>query len=364
MVTMNGEECHNEWEITFEEIHRNGAIAYAIFNYINCTGDDSYLQDYGIDVLIGISRFWVQRASFSEAKKKYVILGVTGPNEYENNVNNNWYTNKMASWCLSYTRTSCLELKSRVPEKYEAMAARLKLNRNELDRYKEVSEQLYLPYDEARGIFLQQDGYLDKQNHTVADLTDADRPLNQNWSWDRILRSPFIKQADVLQGLFLFEEEYEPQIIKNNFDYYEPRTVHESSLSPCVHSIIASRLGYSDKAYEMYLRTARLDLDDYNNDTEDGCHTTSMSGSWMAIVMGFGGLRYNRTRLSLSPAIPDAWNSYSFKLFHLGHTLTVTVGRKTVVIENDDAGDLTILLYGQELHLGSGAAVEKALAGA
>ena len=108
MVTMNGEECHNEWEITFEEIHRNGAIAFAIFNYIRHTGDNDYLADYGLEVLIGISRFWSQRATWSENKKKYVILGVTGPNEYENNVNNNWYTNSMAVWTLSYTINSLL----------------------------------------------------------------------------------------------------------------------------------------------------------------------------------------------------------------------------------------------------------------
>ncbi len=361
MVTMNGEECHNEWEITFEEIHRNGAIAYAIFNYTNCTGDESYLEDYGIDVLVGISRFWVQRASFSESKGKYVILGVTGPNEYENNVNNNWYTNKIASWCLSYTHSVCVELKKKNPDAYEAVALRLKLDSDELNNFRKVSEQLYLPYDNDRKIFLQQDGYLDKENLTVSDLSSDEIPINQNWSWDRILRSPFIKQADVLQGMFLFENEFDQETIRYNFDYYEPRTVHESSLSPCVHSIIASRLGYSEKAYEMYLRTARLDLDDYNNDARDGCHITSMSGSWMAIVMGFGGLRYDRTRLSLSPAIPEAWTSYSFRLFHLGHTLTISVGQSNIEIKNNSSGKISILLYGEELFLDSGADIRKSL---
>ncbi|MGY0040178.1 hypothetical protein [Pedobacter sp. NJ-S-72] len=102
MVTMNGEECHNEWEITFEEIHRNGAIAFAIFNYIRYTGDSSYLKEFGLEVLIGIARFWKQRVNWSADKKQYVMLGVTGPNEYENNINNNWYTNTLAAWCLKY----------------------------------------------------------------------------------------------------------------------------------------------------------------------------------------------------------------------------------------------------------------------
>ena len=112
---MNGEECHNEWEITFEEIHRNGAIAFAIYNYVRHTGDTGYLADYGLEVLIGLSRFWSQRSTFSENLGKYVILGVTGPNEYENNVNNNWYTNTMAVWTLSYTIRILRDLKKMIP---------------------------------------------------------------------------------------------------------------------------------------------------------------------------------------------------------------------------------------------------------
>jgi len=361
MVTMNGEECHNEWEITFEEIHRNGAIAYAIYNYINVTGDEDYLENFGIDVLIGISRFWTQRATFSKARGKYVILGVTGPNEYENNVNNNWYTNRIAAWCLDYTHSSCLDLKKKNPEKFTAISRRLGLTEQDLDRFKSVGNGMYYPEDENLGIFLQQDGYLDKEDLKASDLNPAERPLNQNWSWDRILRSPFIKQADVLQGLFLFEDKFDLETMRRNFDFYEPRTVHESSLSPCVHSIIASRLGYAEKAYEMYLRTARLDLDDYNNDTEDGCHTTSMSGSWMAIVMGFGGLSYNKTMLRLSPSIPEAWNSYSFKLFHLGCTLTVKIDNHSVAIENSGTEEITILLYNEVIVIGSGNEVRKSL---
>ncbi|MBI9104426.1 MAG: glycoside hydrolase family 65 protein [Spirochaetales bacterium] len=361
MVTMNGEECHNEWEITFEEIHRNGAIAYAIYNYINCTGDNSYMAEYGLDVLIGISRFWVQRATFSKAREKYVILGVTGPNEYENNVNNNWYTNRIASWCLSYTRKACIDLEKKDPEIFNEISHRLKLTEKDLESFERIGSQMYYPADEKRGIFLQQDGYLDKEDITVEDLSDEERPIHQNWSWDRILRSPFIKQADTLQGLFIFEDEFDKETIKRNFDFYEPRTVHESSLSPCVHSILAASLGYTEKAYEMYLRTARLDLDDYNNDTEDGCHTTSMSGSWMAIVIGFGGLRYQNTRLKLSPTIPGAWSGYSFKLFHLGRTLTVKVDKTEVSIGNSGSEDISILLYNKEITIPAGGLVSAAL---
>ncbi len=310
MVTMNGEECHNEWEITFEEIHRNGAIAYAIFDYIRYTGDEEYLFEFGLEVLIGISRFWAQRVNWSADKQKYVMLGVTGPNEYENNSSNNWYTNMFAVWTLNYTLKAVEQVRKRNTARYDKILAKAKFNeKTELAKWKDIADKMYFPEDKQRGVFLQQDGFLDKELLTVKDLRPQDRPLNQKWSWDRILRSCFIKQADVLQGFYFFEEQFSKDQLKRNFDFYEPMTVHESSLSPCVHVILASKLGYKEKAYEMYLRTSRLDLDDYNNDTEDGCHITSMAGTWMSVVKGFGGMRVNDGKIHLTPYIPDQWKS-------------------------------------------------------
>ena len=335
MVTMNGEECHNEWEITFEEIHRNGAIAYAIHDYIRYTGDQAYLADYGLEVLISIARFWAQRVHVSPAKKLYVMHGVTGPNEYENNVNNNWYTNYFATWCLKYAIEAAEYVKREAPEKYQAIVTKLSLDEGrEFSHWTDIAEEMYFPTDESKGIFLQQDGYQDKEDLNVADLDPAILPLNQNWSWDRILRSPFIKQADVLQGMYFFEDHFGEETISRNFDYYEPRTVHESSLSPCVHSILAAMLGREEKAYEMYLRTARLDLDNYNNDTEDGCHITSMAGTWLAVVKGFAGMRVRNNLLSFKPFIPKAWEAYSFRLRFRGYVLQITIGQDFVEVEN------------------------------
>ena len=313
MVTMNGEECHNEWEITFEEIHRNGAIAFAIYNYVRHTGDTGYIADYGLEVLIGLSRFWSQRATWSENLGKYMILGVTGPNEYENNVNNNWYTNTLAVWTLDYTIRNITDLKKNNPAALKKIISKsgLKLD-DEKVRWEDIIGNMHLPYDEKRKVFLQQDGFPDKELRPVKSIPKRERPINQHWSWDRILRSCFIKQADVLQGIYFLEENYDTETIRRNFDFYEPMTVHESSLSACVHSILASRIGNIRKAYELYLRTARLDLDDYNKEVSDGLHITSMAGTWLAIVEGFGGMRIRSDRVSLNPLIPEQWKSYSF----------------------------------------------------
>lgn len=360
MVTMNGEECHNEWEITFEEIHRNGAIAYAIYSYVNYTGDTSYLGQYGLEVLVEISRFWEERVNLSPSKGKYVMLGVTGPNEYENNVNNNWYTSRIAVWTLEYTLEVLAWLEAHEPERCRELKAGLGLKDAELAKWREIAGNMYYPYDPERQVFLQQDGFLDKELIPVARLDKSQLPLNQKWSWDRILRSCYIKQADVLQGLFFLGHLYDRETVRRNFDFYEPLTVHESSLSPCVHAILACELGYREKAYEMYLRTARLDLDNYNNDTEDGCHITSMAGTWMSVVQGFGGLKVRESKLVLNPFIPGEWRSFSFKVMYRGARLQVSVTKEEVTVANETAIPVNLLIHGAELQLAGFARISAA----
>ncbi len=346
MVTMNGEECHNEWEITFEEIHRNGAIAYGIFDYIRYTGDKNYLAEYGLEVLLGISRFWSQRITFSTHKNKYVMLGVTGPNEYENNVDNNWYTNYIATWCLKYTLESLDWVKTNFSEKYTEFSNKTNFaEAEETERWRDIISNMYYPKSEELGIFLQQDNYLDKEQIMAKDIPEDQIPIWQNWSWDRILRSCFIKQGDVLQGMYFFEDHFDRETIRKNYDFYEPRTVHESSLSPCIHAVIASKIGDKKRAYQFYLRTSRLDLDDYNNDTEDGLHITSMAGSWLAVVKGFGGMRVSNGQVSFAPFIPENWTGYAFKIRFRGSILKIEVKENKVYISNESDKQVDILLY-------------------
>ncbi|MHA8109292.1 family 65 glycosyl hydrolase domain-containing protein [Aquirufa sp. A-Brett2-W8] len=346
MVTMNGEECHNEWEITFEEIHRNGAIAYAIMDYVNYTDDRKHLVEYGWEVLVGIARFWAQRVNWSQDKQKYVMLGVTGPNEYENNVNNNWYTNYIATWCLKYTLEVYEEIQKSYPAEAAAKITSTAFQKDEIDQFKHIIATMYFPRDESQGIYLQQDGFLDKAIAPV-DAIASERPINQKWSWDRILRSCYIKQADVLQGIYFFEDDFSKDELERNYNFYEPITVHESSLSPCVHSILAARLGKEDKSYEFYTRAARLDLDDYNNDTEDGCHITSMAGTWMSIIKGFGGMRLKDHTLHFDSFLPKQWNEYSFKINFRANQLNIAVKKSGVEITNLAGPSLTVFVHGE-----------------
>lgn len=355
MVTINGEECHNEWEITFEEIHRNGAIAYAIHNYVNYSGDRLYLAKYGLEVLIAIARFWAQRVNWSEEKQKYVILGVTGPNEYENNVNNNWHTNYIATWCMQYT-IDCIDwCLSSNEDNWRKIEKAVEFKSDEASRWLEIIEKMYYPIDEERQIFLQQDGWLDKEIKPVSSIPKEDIPIWQNWSWDRILRSCYIKQADVLQGMYFFRNNFSKEELERNFEYYEPLTVHDSSLSACVHAILAADLGKKEKAYEMYLRTSRLDLDDYNNDTSDGLHITSMGGTWMSVVEGFGGMRIHNRMLTFVPSLPDQWKSLAFNVMYRENPLVVKVEKESISIRNSGNDSVSLKIYDQEFEVKPGA---------
>ncbi|MES2812495.1 MAG: glycoside hydrolase family 65 protein [Bacteroidota bacterium] len=347
MVTMNGEECHNEWEITFEEIHRNGAIAFAIYNYYRFTGDYSYIPEKGLEVLIGIARFWHQRANFSTKRGQYVILGVTGPNEYENNVNNNWYTNYIAKWCIQYAVEQIHRVEKEYPSDYTRILNKVQLSSAEIQKMSEVANNMYFPYSKEHNVYLQQDGFLDKELVKVSDLDKAERPINQKWSWDRILRSPYIKQADTLQGFYFFEDHFSREELERHFDFYEPFTVHESSLSPCVHSIQAAVLGRMEQAYTFYLRTSRLDLDDYNKEVHEGLHITSMAGTWMSIVEGFGGMRVKNDTLTFEPRIPAQWKGYSFKVNFRNSIVKVEVNHQgtTVTVEGDKS--LEVIVNGE-----------------
>lgn len=349
MVTMNGEECHNEWEITFEEIHRNGAMIYGIYNYVNFTNNYEYIPKNGLEVMIAVARFWHQRVNYSDLKGKYVILGVTGPNEYENNVNNNFYTNYLAKWCIEYAVENIEKVKEEYVNDYNRIMEKTNLTAEEIKNWLKVAKDMYFPYSEEHNVFLQQDGFLDKELIPTSKLPKSERPINQKWSWDRILRSCYIKQADVLQCLYFFENKFSKVALEKHFDFYEPLTVHESSLSPCVHAILAASIDRMPKAYEQYLRTARLDLDDYNHEVDEGCHITSMAGTWLSIVQGFGGMRiWENGTLTFNPQIPNEWKSYSFKINFRNSILKVYKSQTETKFFNESGSVVKINVLGTD----------------
>ena len=246
----------------------------------------------------------------------------------------------------------CLDkVKDGYSDDYNRIVGHTKLNDSELDKWQELVNNVYLPYSGKYDVYLQQDNFLDKELIPVSELDKTQRPINQKWSWDRILRSCYIKQADVLQGFYFFEDHFTEEELERHFDFYEPLTVHESSLSPCVHSIQAAKLNRMDQAYTFYLRTSRLDLDDYNKEVEEGCHITSMAGTWMSIVEGFGGMRVVNDTLSFEPRIPKEWDAYSFKVNFRNQVVKVNVSQKGSTFEVEGNSTLSIILNGEALKI-------------
>lgn len=216
-----------------------------------------------------------------------------------------------------------------------------------------IAEQMYLPEDKDLGIFVQNDGFMDKTLQSTEAIPADERPINQHWSWDRILRSCYIKQSDVLLGLYLYYHKFDIETIRRNFNFYEPMTVHESSLSPHIHAILAARIGETEKAYQLFLHATRLDLDDYNNETAEGLHITSMPGSWLAIAKGFGGMQTQKGKLKFAPTLPNQWKKYIFKTNYQGRKLQIEINQE-IKITLLSGPTIKITVYEEEYELETG----------
>jgi maltose phosphorylase len=305
----------------------------------------------GIKILIAISRFWEQRVNYSNALNKYVILGVTGPNEYENNVDNNWYTNYSAKWCLEYTNETLKEIADSNLDHYKKILNETSLEKTEISKWNKIINNIYLPYCKDLDVFIQNDGFLNKDLKPVTSIPIDQRPINQHWSWDKILRSPYIKQADVLQGFYFFEDDFSKDELLNNFNYYEQFTVHESSLSACIHSILASKANDLNKAYDYFVRASRLDLDDYNKEIKQGLHITSMGGTWMSIVEGFAGLKIINNKVYLNTKIPKQWESYSFKVNLKNRKIKIKVNHELTSVRLISGDKINIVINDTDTYL-------------
>ncbi|KAA5544806.1 glycosyl hydrolase family 65 protein [Adhaeribacter rhizoryzae] len=320
--TLNGGENLDNLELIAAGIHRNGAIALAIYDYICYTGDTEYLYQHGLEILVGIARFGAQQVNWSEKKNKYEL----NPN--------NWYTNALAAWTLEYTLAALQEVKQTAPTRYEALKEILNFDEEkETANWLEISNKMYFPVDEEKGIFLPQDGYLENEQ-----ILETKPETNEQ---------QIIPHPDVLEGLYFLEERYDLAAIRRNYDFYAARTGQKAASLLGIHAVLAAKLGYLEQAYDYFMRSARYNLDDYRHETEKSCDLTSMAGAWLAVVKGFGGMRVLNNQLYLNPIKPEQWQSYTFKIRFQGHLLDITVAQSTIKILNQDDQPFTFYLYGK-----------------
>ncbi len=359
IATISGKESCNLWQHASIQLQASTGVAYGIWFYEKITKNRSFLIKYGLPMLIEVCRMLATRGSWSEGRKKYGYYGVMGPDEFQMMVNHNCYTNYMGRLTLNYTLQVLNELKAENKENYQEIISSMELTQEECNEWAKMEEHMVIPYDEQTKIYEQHDGYFKLPHIDVDAIPIQDFPLYHHWSYDRIYRNDMIKQPDVLMFMLMFNAKFPEDVLRNNYEYYEPRCIHESSLSPSVHSILASQLKKHGEAYRFFEFATRLDLDNYNRNTHEGLHTTSLAASWMNIVYGFGGMRSDGSRLSFSPSIPKAWEGYSFRVGYQNNVIIIEVNKETVSFQTTEEIAVMIDVYGESIELGKEAKVRE-----
>ena len=350
--TIDGEECSSYYPAGTAQYHINADIAYAIRQYMQATQDWEFLIEYGAEILFETARVWVDLGDYLEHKgDRFCINCVTGPDEYSALVNNNCYTNMMAQAHLEYACETTEWLRRNAPEQYRALCQKIGLAETEPAEWRKAAERMYIPYDEPSRLYLQDDSFLDRAPWDFANTPPENYPLLTHYHPLVIYRYQVCKQADLVMALFLLGERFTAEEKRRNFDYYERVTTHDSSLSPCIFSIVASDIGEYAKAYRYFMATARMDLDDLHGNTQFGIHVANMAGAWLCLVQGFAGMRTERGVLSFKPHLPEGWREYSFKVTFQGRLIGVHVHAKGAEFALLQGAAISILLDGEELHL-------------
>ena len=349
IATIDGTESCDLWQHSNLQLHVGTAISYGIWHYVKNTGDKEFLHSKGAEMLIQISRFYATRGQWGQQSGKYGYFGVMGPDEFQLMVNNNCYINLMAQKSFEYTLDTLSEMKKQAPEAFAFVAEKTGLRDEELTDWKNKADNMKIPVDEVTGVFEEHDGFFDMPHIDIHSIPVTEFPLYSNWSYDRLYRYDMIKQPDVLMFMFLYNGQFSKEAKLANYEYYESRCIHESSLSPSIHSILASEIGKPEEAYSFFEFATRLDLDNYNRNTREGLHTTSIAAAWMNIVYGFGGMRSDGDRLSFQPSLPERWKEYSFQVMYEGVLLRILVNKTSVTLTAINGGSTDITVYGQSI---------------
>ncbi len=342
IATISGRECCDLWQHASLQPQASTGVAYGLWNYVHQTGDREFLYGYGAKMLIEISRMLATRGDWDPVTGKYGYYCIMGPDEFQMMVHHNAYTNFMGQKVFRFT----LDTLAQMPD------IDLGVTAEELADWRNKADNMYIPYDEKTKLFEQHMGYFHLPHRDIGSIPVEEFPLYSHWSYERIYRNDMVKQPDVLMFLLLYGSEFTQEQLAANFDFYEPRCIHESSLSPSIHSILACRLGRLEKAESYFDFATRMDLDNYNRNSHEGLHTTSIAGAWMNIVYGFGGLRSDAEILTLAPCIPHDWEGYTFAIRTGESTLRVNVCQKAVTLEVICGSAVRLNLYGRELTVG------------
>lgn len=359
--TINGEEASTYYPLGTAQYHINADIAYAFKLYMDVSGDHDYLIRKGAEVLIETARVWADVGCFAESRGgKYCICAVTGPDEYNAIVDNNFYTNLMARENLRDALWALERIQSLDERAHEELVQRLGITEEETDLWQKIIDNMYFPYDEKRQVYPLDDGFMMRKEWDDSRIPPEKRHLlYENYHPLFVFRQRMSKQADAILGMLLHSNYFTKEELKRNYDFYQEVTLHHSSLSTCIFGILASQIGYKEEAYTYFSQSARMDLDDYHNNFYAGIHAANMAGTWQGIVFGFAGVRTNRGCLELCPAIPESWKSYRFRINYRKSTIEVSVNHDEAVFCLLKGDPVTFRIGEEEYHLGQEGQMQK-----
>ncbi|WP_150541327.1 glycoside hydrolase family 65 protein [Clostridium perfringens] len=351
--TINGEEASTYFPLGTAQYHINADIAYAFKLYVDVNDDFHYLKDKAAEVLCETARVWADVGSFSEyVGNKYCICAVTGPDEYNAIVDNNFYTNLMARENLRDAIWALNKIKEKDQLAYDNLVKKIDLKDEEIEYWKKIIENMYFPYDEKRGVYPLDDGFMKRKPWDDSKIPKEKRHLlYENYHPLFIFRQRMSKQADAILAMYLHSNLFSIEELRKNYDFYQEVTLHHSSLSTCIFGILASQIGYDEEAYKYFSQSARMDLDDYHNNFYAGIHAANMAGTWQGIVNGFSGLRTNKGILELNPTIPKEWNAYSFKIFYKKNLLEIKISKDEIEIRLLEGENLELYVYGEKVYI-------------
>jgi alpha,alpha-trehalose phosphorylase len=351
--TISGEEASAYYAAGTAQYHINADIMYALRKYVQATGDEAFLRTYGAEMLVETARLWLDLGFYSDAKGgRFCINGVTGPDEYAAVVNNNAYTNLMARENLRYAAEVVESLRTAEAEAYDALVQKTALEASEVNAWSRAAESMYVPTDESLKIILQDDNFLDREPWDFRNTPRDHYPLLLFYHPLNIYRTQVIKQADVILAMFLLGDAFSSEVKKHNFDFYDPLTTGDSSLSSCVEAIIAAQIGDLDKAIQYGMAALLMDLADVGGNVKDGCHIASMGGTWMMLTYGLGGMRDDDGTLSFWPRrAPEENAVLRFPITYRGQLLEVEIGLDKVEYALREGGRLVIRHEKEEIEL-------------
>ncbi len=350
IATLNGEEGCALWQHASLQLQPSTAVAYGIWHYVHLTRDEAFLWEYGAEMLLQIARFLFSRAAKSGKSGKYGFYGVMGPDEFHMMVNNNAYTNYMGKRSLTYAAETLIRMRDLQSEAFAALSEKTALLPEEIAAWQDMADNMYIPCGE-NGLIEQHDGYFDLPHTEISEIPVSEFPLYEHWSYDRIYRTDMIKQPDVLMILYLYNSSFSEEVKRTNYDFYQPRTIHESSLSPAIHSILAAEIGNMDDAVRFFGYATRLDLDNYNRNTREGLHITSIAMAWANIVYGFAGLRGDTQTLRFAPRLPARWKKLSFSVLYRARVIRVDMETAGTFFRLVKGEALPVDVYGENYSL-------------